>query len=153
MATVFDVDAYICRRLPARPGKVARHKLAYACHRFAILKSGGPIFEAFCAALPLGPVFIPLLHKPEHDGNADNLTPEERAIVDTVLDVLGAMSGKALAARSHKNYYEWRIMREGMHENQVKSCGKYREIRVSLIRMLPDIQRRGSNVGNTIGLQ
>lgn len=63
------------------------------------------------------------------------------------------MSGKALAARSHKNHYEWRIMREGMHENQVKACGKYREIPVSLIRMLPEIQGRGSNVGNTIGLQ
>jgi uncharacterized phage-associated protein len=154
MATVFDTASYIKRALhPHRPGKVALHKLLYACHRYAILRRGDPIFDAFCAALPLGPVFIPLLHNPEQEGNPNSLSSDEQAIVDTVLGSLGAMSGRALAARSHRNYYEWRIMREGMHENQVKSCGQYREIRVSLIRMLPEIQRRGSNIGNTIGLQ
>src|ERR1700756_456899 len=118
MATAFDVEQYICQKFPARPVEVARHKLAYACHRYSILKRGEPIFDAFCAALPLGPVFIPLLNNPEHRGKADNLSPEEQAIVDTVLDSLGAMSGKTLAARSHRNYYEWRIMREGMHTNR-----------------------------------
>src|SRR5579862_5614649 len=141
VTTVFDVDAYICQKLPVRPGKVARHKLAYACHRYSILKRGEPIFDAFCAALPLGPVFIPLLSNPEHRGKADNLLPEERAIVDTVLDSLGAMSGKTLAARSHRNYYEWRIMREGMHANQVKMNGQYVEIPISLIKSLPEIKR------------
>jgi uncharacterized phage-associated protein len=153
MPTVFDTASYIKRALhPHRPGKVALHKLLYACHRYSILKRGVPMFDAFCAALPLGPVFIPLLHNPEREGNPESLPPEDRAIVDAVLDSLGAMSGKALAARSHKNYYEWRIMREGMHDGQIKSCGKYREISMSLIRMLPEIQKRRSNIGNTIGL-
>lgn len=154
MRTIFDVDSFICDRLaPARPGKVARHKLAYAVHRYAILKTGNPIFDSVCAALPLGPCFLDLLHSPEQRGNPDALSLEETQLIDEVLQKLGAMSGRALAARSHRNYYEWRVMREGMHENQVKSCGKYREIPVSLIRMLPDIQRRGANVGNPIGLQ
>jgi uncharacterized phage-associated protein len=68
-------------------------------------------------------------------------------MTDEVLEKLGAMSGRALAARSHTNYYEWRMMREGMNPNQVKSCGQYREIKVSTIRLLPQIQRQGSNVG------
>ncbi len=76
MTTVFDVDSYICDRLaPARPGKVARHKLAYAAHRYAILKTGNPIFNSLCAALPLGPCFIDLLHKPERRGNPDPSRP------------------------------------------------------------------------------
>ncbi|GEM_PF-6322047 len=154
MKTIFDVDSYICDRLaPARPGKVARHKLAYAAHRYAILKTGNPIFESVCAALPLGPCFLELLRDPNRRGNPDALSLEEKQLIDEVLQKLGAMSGRALAARSHRNYYEWRVMREGMNPNQVKSCGKYREISVALIRMLPDIQRRGANVGNPIGLQ
>lgn len=154
MKTVFDVDSYICDKLaPARPGKVARHKLAYAAHRYAILKTGNPIFDAVCAALPLGPCFLELLHNPERRGNPDELSPETKQLIDEVLQKLGAMSGRALAARSHRNYYEWKIMRSGMHANQVKQNGQYVEIPVSLIRSLPDVQRAGAYVGNDIGLQ
>ena len=154
MATIFDVDSFICDRLaPARPGKVARHKLAYAAHRYAILKTGNPIFDSFCAALPLGPCFIELLHKPERRGNPDALSITDKQLIDEVLQKLGAMSGCALAARSHRNYYEWKIMREGMHANQVKQNGQYVEIPVSLIRSLPEIRQAGANIGNNIGLQ
>lgn len=75
------------------------------------------------------------------------MSDDEKRMTDEVLEKLGAMSGRALAARSHTNYYEWRMMREGMNPNQVKSCGQYREIKVSTIRLLPQIQRQGSNVG------
>lgn len=62
------------------------------------------------------------------------------------------MSGRALAARSHRNYYEWRIMREGMRDNQVFEHGKYVEIPLTLIKSLPEIKRAGAYIGNEIGL-
>lgn len=86
MATVFDVDTYICDRLlPARPGKVARHKLAYACYRYSAMTRQEPIFTAFCAAMPLGPVFVELLKYPARKGNRDDLSAEDKAIIDAVL--------------------------------------------------------------------
>lgn len=147
MPTSRDADALICSLLPARPGRVARHKLAYAWYRYSIVQTGQPDFTDFCAALPLGPCFVELLRQPDHDGNPNVFPLEAVARCQMVLEKLGAMSGKALAARSHRNYYEWRIRREGMNPNQVKSCGQYREISVSLIRMLPQIQRQGANIG------
>jgi hypothetical protein len=147
MATIFDADTLICTMLLARPGKVARHKLAYAVYRYSIVKTGIPDFTAFCAALPLGPCFIELLEHPERRGDPNAFSPEAVDRFRAVLDKLGAMSGKALAARSHRNYYEWRTMREGMRNNQVKLNGKCQEIPVSLIRRLPEIQRHGGTVG------
>ena len=107
-----------------------------------------PIFDSFCAALPLGPCFVELLHNPDRQGNPDVLPALDKRLIDEVLDNLGALSGKALAARSHRNYYEWRIMREGMRHNQVKDQGKCMEISVALIRMLPQIKIRGAYIGN-----
>jgi len=145
--TIFDLDTYICSKLPSRPGAVARHKLAYGVFRYSIIKTGEPIVDAFVAALPLGPCFVSLLEHPNRTGDPNALSADEKRMTDEVLQKLGAMSGRALAARSHRNYYEWRMMREGMHDNQVKSCGHYREIKVSTIRLLPQIQKQGSNVG------
>jgi uncharacterized phage-associated protein len=150
MPTSHDADALICSLLPFRPGKVARHKLAYAWYRYSIVQTGQPDFTDLCAALPLGPCFVELLEKPDRTGNPTVFSSDAIARCQTVLEKLGAMSGKALAARSHKNYYEWRIRREGMKPSQVKSCGQYREISVSLIRMLPQIQRQGAYIGDPL---
>jgi len=137
MATIFDFDAYNCQKLQAKPGRVARQKLVYGLHRYAVIKTGRPFFDSPCYAFPLGPLFLELHGNYGHNGNPAALTEYERAIVDDVLEKLGAMSGKALAARSHVNYYEWRVMREGMRPDQTRVNGEFVEIPVSLIRGLP----------------
>jgi len=137
MATDHDAAALILRLLPVRPGKVALHKLAYGWYRYSVIQNGAPDFSATCAALPLGPVFLGLLNRPDLVGDPTAFSAEAIARCQTVLNKLGAMSGRTLAARSHKNYYEWQIMREGMHPNQVKRDGRYVEIPVSLIREKP----------------
>ncbi len=147
MPTIFDADTLVCSLLPARPGKVARHKLAYAWYRFSIVQTGQPDFAGFCAALPLGPCFIELLENDARQGDPNAFSAEAIARCHTVLDKLGAMSGKTLAARSHRNYYEWRIMREGMRSNQVRLDGRYVEIPIALITRLPRIQEQGANIG------
>jgi hypothetical protein len=63
--TIYDLDSYICSKLPSVPGKVARHKLAYGVYRYSIIKTGEPIVDTLVAALPLGPCFVELL---EHSG-------------------------------------------------------------------------------------
>lgn len=147
MPTLFDVDTYICSRLPSHPGKVARHKLLYGVHRLAIYQNGTPMFDSFCAAFPLGPVFVELLNHPERKGDPDAIASADKQLIDTVLERLGALSGRALAARSHKSYYEWFVTREGMRDNQVFDQGQYREIPVSLIKMLPEIRNQGPRIG------
>jgi hypothetical protein len=147
MPTSHDADTLICSLLSARPGKVARHKLAYAWYRYSIVQAGEPDFTDFCAALPLGPCFVALLENPDRIGNPSVFSAGAVSRCRTVLEKLGAMSGRALAARSHRNYYEWRIMRQGMRHSQVKMNGQYQEIPVSLIRRLPEIQRHGCAIG------
>jgi len=145
--TIYDLDSFICSQLPVHPGKVARHKLAYAVHRYSVIKTGEPIVDSLVAALPLGPCFVELLENPDRKDDPDAFSAEARALIHTVLDKLGAMSGRALAARSHKNYYEWRMMREGMRPNQVKQNGQYVVIPLSMIHSLPYVERAGADVG------
>jgi len=150
--TIYDLDSYICSQLPAHPGKVARHKLAYAVYRYSVIKTSQSIVDSLVAALPLGPCFIELLENPDRKGDSDAFSAEAKELIHAVLDKLGAMSGRALAARSHRNYYEWLVMREGMHSNEVKLNGQYVEIPISSIRSLPTIRRARASVGNEIGL-
>jgi uncharacterized phage-associated protein len=148
--TAHDAGSLIRSLLPSRPGSVALHKLAYGWYRCSIIQTGTPDFEDTCAAFPLGPVFLGLLNHPDRVGDPTAFSVEAVARCHRVLSKLGAMSGRALAARSHKSYYEWRIMREGMRPNQVKQNGQYVEIPVSMIHSLPHVQRAGANVGYSL---
>ena len=122
MATIYDFDAALRQRLEPKfgsLGQVARHKLLYGVHRAAIAKKGKPAFDCPCEAWPMGPVFTTLYNNPNVLGNPDALSANDVAIVDWVAQVLGATSGRALAARSHAKYPEWRIARKNRKDRSI----------------------------------
>ena len=55
----------------------------------------------------MGPVFPEFYRNPHQDGNPATLTSEQSGFCDLVARVLGAQSGRSLAARSHWRYPEW----------------------------------------------
>jgi uncharacterized phage-associated protein len=110
MPTVFDFDTALRRRLEPKFGTlglVARHKLLYAVHRLSISKTSEPAFHARCEAWPMGPVFTELYFNPNVTGDSDALTPDQKGFCDLIARILGAQSGRSLAARSHWRYPEW----------------------------------------------
>ena len=122
MPTVFDFDAYMRRRLSGKfgtLGAVARHKLLYGVHRAAIARTGNPAFDCPCEAWPMGPVFTTLYFNEGRKGNPEVLSAAEQAICDWVARVLGATSGRKLAARSHAKYPEWYIARKNRKDKTI----------------------------------
>jgi uncharacterized phage-associated protein len=122
MPTIYDFDAALRQRVEPKfgtLGMVARHKLLYGVHRAAIAKTGQPAFYCPCEAWPMGPVFTALYFNDQGKGNPDALAPEERAICDWVARVLGATSGRKLAARSHAKYPEWYIARKNRKDKTI----------------------------------
>ena len=110
MPTIYDFDAALRQRVEPKRGilgMVARHKLLYAVHRLAISRTGEPVFNSRCEAWPMGPVFPEFYHEPNVPGSVDSLTAEHIGFCDLVARVLGACSGRSLAARSHWRYPEW----------------------------------------------
>ena len=110
MPTVFDFDSYLRQKLEPKFGTiglVARMKLLYAVHRTAIAKTNEPAFAGVCRAWKMGPVFVDLYERPNIGGNPGALTGTEKGYCDWVARVLGATSGRKLAARSHCRYPEW----------------------------------------------
>lgn len=128
MATIYDFDAYMQRRLSSKfgtLGQVAKHKLLYGVHRAAIAKTGLPAFDCPCQAWEYGPVFTTLYFNDQQPpanrmaGNPDLLSAQEMAICDWVARVLGATSGRKLAARSHAKYPEWYIARKNRKDKTI----------------------------------
>lgn len=122
MATIFDFDSYLQDRLSSKfgtLGQVARHKLLYAVHRAVIAKTGKPAFECPCEAWPMGPVFVSLYFCQNASGNPGVLSADERAVCDWVARVLGATSGRKLAARSHAKYPEWYTARKNRKDKTI----------------------------------
>lgn len=114
MPTIFDFDAALRQRLEPEfgsLGEVARHKLLFAVHRMAICRTGKPAFQSRCEAWKLGPVFLEIWNNPTRAGNPGVLTGEQQNYCDLVARILGAQSGRSLAARSHAKYPEWFIAR------------------------------------------
>jgi len=58
----------------------------------------GPVFTEFYAAVQANPSV---------SGNSSILTTQENEFCDLVARLLGAQSGRSLAARSHWRYPEW----------------------------------------------
>jgi len=122
MPTIYDFDTALRQRLEPRfgtLGEVARHKLLYAVHRLAICKSGQPAFSGVCRAWKMGPVFVDLHCNPSVKGDRDALSAVENGYCDWVARVLGATSGRKLAARSHCRYPEWRAARRFPVNNEI----------------------------------
>ena len=122
MATIFDFDSYLQRRLAEKfgtLGQVARHKLLYGVRRAAIARTGRPMFDCPCEAWPMGPVFTTLYRNDRGFGNPDASSADERVICDWVARVLGATSGRKLAARSHAKYPEWYLARKNRKDKTI----------------------------------
>jgi uncharacterized phage-associated protein len=143
MASVFDIDAYLRQQLERKHGKlglVQRHKLCYGVYRLGIALMGDAPFFATVEPWQLGPVFPELHSQPNLGGDLNALGGYQRILCSVVTKRLAGISGKKLAARSHRKYPEWRIAIE---------CGE-REIRTELIRsvsydaaqMLPGFRQR-----------
>ena len=114
---IFDFDAYIQRKLRSRfgtLGEVARQKLLYAVHRLAIARTNNPAFDSPCEAADLGPMFRSLYQN--RIGDPNQLSAQQQEFCDLVIRVLGATSGRKLAARSHAKYPEWGLARKQKHK-------------------------------------
>jgi uncharacterized phage-associated protein len=111
MPNIYDFDAALRQRVEPKRGTlgmVARHKLLYAVHRMSIAETGAPAFHARCEAWLMGPVFPEFYHNPQRiAGSPDLLSTEQQGYCDLVARILGAQSGRSLAARSHWRYPEW----------------------------------------------
>jgi uncharacterized phage-associated protein len=116
MTDVFDIDTYLRTILEPKHGKlglVQRHKLCYGVLRGGISKTGESPFNGRVVAWPLGPVFVDLWEQPDCDGDANNIPPALRALVEDVASRLGGLSGKKLAMRTH-GLMEWKLARRGL---------------------------------------
>jgi len=122
LATVFDFNTHLTERC-GRLGKVQKQKLLYAIYRLGILKHGVEPFAGTVVAWPLGPVFLEVWKQPNAEGFPAMLTASDRALAETVIQQLGAMSGRALAERSHRLYLEWKVARLGLRPTE---CGNSR---------------------------
>ena len=67
----------------------------------------------------MGPVFTSLYFNEGRNGNPSALSQDEQAICDWIARVLGATSGRKLAARSHAKYPEWYIARRNRKDKTI----------------------------------
>ena len=135
MPTDFDFSAYLTSRC-GNLGRVQRHKKLYDIYRLGIVKNGFPPFVGTVVAWPLGPVFLDVWKHPNAQGNPLLLTTEDRDLADSVISQTNAMSGKALANRSH-DYLEWGFKRLGMKPTENGS----RQITPKLVKTLAPCER------------
>jgi len=144
-ATIHDFDAYLRQHLAPKfgtLGQVARHKLLYSVHRCAIAQTGKPAFVARCEAWELGPVFPELYFNPDLGGNPAALTAKQRGFCDLVARVLGAQSGRSLAARSHGKFPEWYLARKNRMNKEIATDAICEQL--SLVGWIsPDQPKRG----------
>jgi len=120
MANVFDVAKYILEKQgPMTTMKL--QKLVYYSQAWSVVWDEKPIFEERIEAWASGPVVrelydehkgmfqIPGLNK----GNTDNLKPEEKETIDTVLQAYGDKPAQWLSDLTHMEK-PWNEAREGI---------------------------------------
>lgn len=115
MASVFDVASYILGKADLDEGDGITHlklqKLVYYVQGFSVVLLGRPLFPEVIEAWTHGPV-VPKLYKQysnfganvidqAQDGTPDNLTIEEKALIDDVFSVYGEYSASKLRNLTH----------------------------------------------------
>lgn len=109
MCKAVDVASYILQEKGRLTGYQLQ-KLLYYSQAWCLVTQGRPLFEEEILAWQHGPVVYEVFR--EHarkksivsrdvTGNADRLTPEDRVVVDAVLDGYGSLTGDELEALSH----------------------------------------------------
>ncbi len=115
MASVFDVASYILGKADLDEGDGITHlklqKLVYYVQGFSVVLLGRPLFQEVIEAWPHGPVVPKLYNKYSNfgakiidqaqDGTPDNLTIEEKALIDDVFSVYGEYSASKLRNLTH----------------------------------------------------
>jgi uncharacterized phage-associated protein len=120
MASAHDVAKYILDH----QGSISTwklQKLAYYSQAWHLVWRETPLFKERIEAWANGPV-VPALYSSHRGqfnvstwskGNAENLTDEEKATVDRILDSYGKLSGQQLSILTHAEE-PWRQARAGL---------------------------------------
>jgi len=128
MATVQDVAAYILEKAGTIT-TMKLQKLVYYGQAWSLVWDEKPLFSAPIKAWVDGPV-VPALYA-EHkgkfkishgeiSGNPTAVSPEQRDVIDRVLNFYGEMSGQQLSQLSHEEA-PWREARQGCGPNELVS--------------------------------
>lgn len=132
MATVHDVAAYILEKLPESASMTTTklQKLCYYSQGWSLAWDEEPLFHEKIQAWANGPVVYELFK--EHrgrfrvkredleEGNANNLTQDQKDTVDAVFDSYGKLSGQQLSDRTHQER-PWIEARKGLEPGQSSS--------------------------------
>ncbi len=110
MATVFDVAQYILEQ-QGRMTTVKLQKLVYYCQAWALVWTDKPLFGEQIQAWANGPVVPDLYYRHQGmfeidsnnslKGNAQNLTADEKDVINNVLKGYGNKSSQYLVELSH----------------------------------------------------
>lgn len=120
MANAFNVAKYILQKQsPITTMKL--QKLVYYCQAWSLVWDEKPLFNEAIEAWASGPVVRELydVHKGIFQiaslgkGNTDNLKPEEKETIDTVLQAYGDKSAQWLSDLTHMEQ-PWNDAREGI---------------------------------------
>lgn len=121
-ASAYDVSRYILGKL-GRISTLKLQKLLYYSKAWSLVWDGYPLFTNRIEAWINGPVVVDVFYAHQgkysvdendfNDANIDNLTQEQKASIDAVLDAYGDMNGSDIAALTH-NESPWINSRKGL---------------------------------------
>ncbi|MCC3292134.1 Panacea domain-containing protein [Arthrobacter sp. zg-Y1110] len=128
MATIHDVAAYIVQHFRSDITPMKLQKLTFFSQGWSLALLDEPLFNEKFQAWVNGPVSYELfdLHRGQwaidswDHGNPNNLTPQQKIVVDAALRNYGALSGRELSELTHQPGTPWSETRyeEGVGPNQ-----------------------------------
>lgn len=118
MTTAVDVARYIQSKVSVS-GEVQLHKLVYYAQGWHLAWDGRPLFDGDFEAWPMGPVNTDVrvyFNWGDVSMLRSDLSADEAATVDAVVDYYGKHYGSGLSALTHKEE-PWKEAREGLAPN------------------------------------
>jgi len=109
MANVFDTATYILEKMGTL-STMKLQKLCYYCQAWSLVWDDKPLFDEEFHAWENGPVCKELFHKTQgrfsvsasdENGNSSNLTDEQKATINSVLDYYGGHDAQWLSRLTH----------------------------------------------------
>ena len=121
MGTVFDAAKYILEKRGAM-STMKLQKLCYYSQVWSLVWDDAPLFDEDFEAWANGPVCPPLFYHSQvkfsvsagdMKGNSENLKPEQKSTIDTVLDHYGNKNAQWLSQLTHMES-PWQDARKGV---------------------------------------